>query len=116
VGVMPGAEPFAADGGDVGVVVSHGVTGSPRSLRPWAEHRPLVAADPGRITAPVLTHRGRVEPLSGRLPREGARSAEVTEVILADPRHVAALDDDAPAVVAGSLEWVRQHTSAPAGS
>jgi len=38
VGVLPGAEPYAADGADVGVVLSHGFTGSPQSLRPWAEH------------------------------------------------------------------------------
>ena len=35
--VLPGAEPFSADGGDVGVVVCHGFTGSPQSMRPWAE-------------------------------------------------------------------------------
>jgi carboxylesterase len=38
VPVLPGAEPFAADGGSIGVVLSHGFTGSPQSLRPWAEH------------------------------------------------------------------------------
>ena len=38
MGVLPGAEPFAADGSEVGVVLSHGFTGSPQSLRPWAEH------------------------------------------------------------------------------
>jgi carboxylesterase len=32
------AEPFTADGGPIGVVVSHGFTGTPASLRPWAEH------------------------------------------------------------------------------
>jgi carboxylesterase len=37
VGIMPGAEPFAADGGPVGVVLSHGFTGTTQSLRPWAE-------------------------------------------------------------------------------
>jgi carboxylesterase len=31
-------EPFAADGGRVGVVLSHGFTGTPASMRPWAEH------------------------------------------------------------------------------
>jgi carboxylesterase len=36
--VMPGAEPFAADGGPVGVLFCHGFTGTPQSLRPWAEH------------------------------------------------------------------------------
>lgn len=36
--VQPGAESFAADGGPVGVLVLHGFTGSPRTVRPWAEH------------------------------------------------------------------------------
>jgi carboxylesterase len=38
VPLLPGAEPFAADGGPVGVVISHGFTGTPASMRPWAEH------------------------------------------------------------------------------
>lgn len=252
MGVLPGAEPFAANGGEVGVVLSHGFTGSPQSLRPWAEHLaaagltvrlprlpghgtrwqdlndtrwpdwygeverafddlhgrcrqvfgmglsmggtmvlrlaeqrpadvaglvlvnpslgterkdvkyalpllhrvvpslagigsdirrpgitelaygrtplramhslsklwPLVVADLGALTAPVLLYRSRVdhvvEPLSGRLLREGAHSTEVTEVILEDSYHVATLDHDAPAIFAGSLDFVRAHTSAPA--
>jgi carboxylesterase len=36
--LLPGAEPFAADGGPVGALVVHGFTGSPQSMRPWAEH------------------------------------------------------------------------------
>lgn len=36
--VAPDAHPYAADGGDVGVLLVHGFTGSPASLRPWAEH------------------------------------------------------------------------------
>jgi carboxylesterase len=252
VGVLPGAEPFAADGSEVGVVLSHGFTGSPQSLRPWAEHLaaagltvrlprlpghgtrwqdlndtrwpdwygelerafddlrgrcrqvfgmglsmggtlvirlaeqrpaevaglvlvnpslgterndvkyalpllhrvvpslagigsdirkpgvtelayertplramhslsrlwPLVVADLGLVTAPVLLYRSRVdhvvEPMSGRLLREGASSTEVSEVILEDSYHVATLDHDAPAIFAGSLDFVRAHTSAPA--
>lgn len=35
--VLPGAEPFTRDGGPVGVLLCHGFTGSPQSLRPWAE-------------------------------------------------------------------------------
>jgi carboxylesterase len=35
--VVAGAEPFAATGGDRGVLVLHGFTGSPRSMRPLAE-------------------------------------------------------------------------------
>jgi carboxylesterase len=252
VGVLPGAEPFAADGSEVGVLLSHGFTGSPQSLRPWAEHLaaagltvrlprlpghgtrwqdlndtrwpdwygelerafddlrgrcrqvfgmglsmggtlvirlaeqrpaevaglvlvnpslgterkdvkyalpllhrvvpslagigsdirkpgvtelayertplramhslsrlwPLVVADLGLVTAPVLLYRSRVdhvvEPMSGRLLRDGASSTEVTEVILEDSYHVATLDHDAPAILAGSLDFVRAHTSAPA--
>jgi len=252
VGVLPGAEPFAADGSEVGVLLSHGFTGSPQSLRPWAEHLaaagltvrlprlpghgtrwqdlndtrwpdwygelerafddlrgrcrqvfgmglsmggtlvirlaeqrpaevaglvlvnpslgterkdvkfalpllhrvvpslagigsdirkpgvtelayertplramhslsrlwPLVVADLGLVTAPVLLYRSRVdhvvEPMSGRLLRAGASSTEVTEVILEDSYHVATLDHDAPAIFAGSLDFVRAHTSAPA--
>lgn len=34
--VMPGAEPFSHDGGEVGVVVCHGYTGTPQGVRPWA--------------------------------------------------------------------------------
>lgn len=36
--VQPGAEPFAADGSPTGVLLLHGFTGSPVSMRPWAEH------------------------------------------------------------------------------
>ncbi len=36
--VLPGAEPFSHDGSSVGVVVVHGFTGSPKGVRPWAEH------------------------------------------------------------------------------
>jgi len=35
---MPGAEPFSHDGNDIGVVVSHGYTGTPQGVRPWAQH------------------------------------------------------------------------------
>ncbi|WP_331714916.1 alpha/beta hydrolase, partial [Auraticoccus cholistanensis] len=36
--VRPEAEPFAAEGDDVGVLVCHGFTGTPWSMRPLAEH------------------------------------------------------------------------------
>lgn len=53
--VVAGAEPFAADGeggnGRIGVLVSHGFTGSPVSMRPWAEH---LAAAGYTVRLPVL--------------------------------------------------------------
>lgn len=36
-------EPFRHDGGEVGVLLCHGFTGSPASMRPWADH--LAARD-----------------------------------------------------------------------
>jgi carboxylesterase len=40
--LLPGAEPFSADGGRIGVLLSHGFTGSPASMTPWG--RQLAAA------------------------------------------------------------------------
>jgi carboxylesterase len=55
VGLLAGAEPFAADGGPVGVVLSHGFTGTPASMRPWAEY----LADAGlTVRLPLLPGHG----------------------------------------------------------
>ena len=35
--ILPGAEPFSAAGGPHGVLVLHGFTGCPQSMRPLAE-------------------------------------------------------------------------------
>jgi carboxylesterase len=53
--VMPGAEPYSHDGGPVGVLLCHGFTGTPQSLRPWAEY----LADAGlSISLPRLPGHG----------------------------------------------------------
>ncbi|MHB1613916.1 MAG: alpha/beta hydrolase [Actinomycetes bacterium] len=36
--LLHGAEPYQHDGGPVGVLLCHGFTGCPQSLRPWAEY------------------------------------------------------------------------------
>ncbi len=36
--LLPGAEPYHHDGGEIGVLLCHGFTGSPQSLRAWGEH------------------------------------------------------------------------------
>jgi carboxylesterase len=59
VPVRPGAEPFAADGGPIGVVLAHGFTGSPQSLRPWAEH---LAAAGCTVRLPRLPGHGTTWP------------------------------------------------------
>ena len=53
--LMPGAEPFSHDGGRVGVLLCHGFTGTPQSLRAWAEH---LAADDITVRLPRLPGHG----------------------------------------------------------
>ncbi len=36
--LMPGAEPFSHEGSATGVLLCHGFTGTPQSMRPWAEY------------------------------------------------------------------------------
>jgi carboxylesterase len=49
-------QPFAHDGGRVGVVMSHGFTGTPASMRPWADH---LAAAGYTVRLPLLPGHGR---------------------------------------------------------
>lgn len=57
--VMPGAEPFASDPPDgsreIGVVLSHGITGTPQSMRPWGEY---LAAQGVGVRGPRLPGHG----------------------------------------------------------
>lgn len=36
--IMPGGQPYRAEGGPVGAALCHGLTGSPWSVRPWGEY------------------------------------------------------------------------------
>ena len=53
--LLPGAEPFTAGGGRVGVLLSHGFTGSPASMTPWAKH---LAAAGYSVSVPRLPGHG----------------------------------------------------------
>lgn len=53
--IVEGAQAWTADGGDVGVLVLHGFTGSPWSVRPWAEG---LAAKGHRVELPLLPGHG----------------------------------------------------------
>ncbi len=55
--VLAGAEPFTFDGGAVGVLLVHGFTGTPQSLRPWGEH---LAAEGYTVSCPRLPGHGTV--------------------------------------------------------
>ena len=53
--LLPGAEPIDFPGGPVGVLISHGFTGCPQSIRSWAEH----LRDAGlTVAAPLLPGHG----------------------------------------------------------
>ena len=53
--VLPGAEPYRHEGGDTGVLLCHGFTGSPQSLRPWAKQ---LAARGLTVSLPLLPGHG----------------------------------------------------------
>jgi carboxylesterase len=53
--VMPGAEPFRLGDGPVGVLLCHGFTGTPQSMRPWGEH---LAAAGFTVCCPLLPGHG----------------------------------------------------------
>lgn len=53
--LLPGAEPFRHEGGQVGVLVCHGFTGSPQSVRPWAEY---LAEQGLTVSLPLLPGHG----------------------------------------------------------
>ncbi|MER5192758.1 alpha/beta hydrolase [Streptomyces sp. NPDC002755] len=53
--VLPGAEPYRHEGGEVGVLLCHGFTGSPQSLRPWARY---LAGQGLTVSLPLLPGHG----------------------------------------------------------
>jgi carboxylesterase len=80
---------------------------------------PVVVRDLHRITCPILAYRSRVdhvvEAISGRVLVEGCAGGTIEERVLENSYHVATLDNDAPEIFAGSLEFVRAHAPAAAG-
>jgi carboxylesterase len=52
---LPGAEPYRHDGDGTGVLLCHGFTGTPQSLRPWAEY---LAARGLTVSLPLLPGHG----------------------------------------------------------
>ncbi|MFJ9695145.1 alpha/beta hydrolase [Kitasatospora sp. NPDC101183] len=53
--LLPGAEPYSHRGSAVGVLLCHGFTGSPASLRPWAEE---LAGAGYTVSLPLLPGHG----------------------------------------------------------
>lgn len=85
-----------------------------KALASLLEFWAVVRSDLGKVGQPLLTFRSEVdhvvEPLSGRLLLDGVSSADVEERVLSDSYHVATLDNDAPAIFSGSVEWIRDRS------
>ncbi|MET0764436.1 MAG: alpha/beta fold hydrolase [Blastococcus sp.] len=79
----------------------------------WA----LTRADLGRVTAPVIVFHSVedhvVEPVNSTILLAGIGSSDKTEVLLEDSYHVATLDNDAPKIFAGSVDWIRDRVRSP---
>lgn len=102
----------------------------PGVIEPAADRTPVVAfaslyklwkltvRDLPAVTAPILLYRSRedhvVEPLSAQLLIKGAVNTTVREVVLENSYHVATLDNDAPAIFEGSVEFIRSHSDTAA--
>ena len=71
----------------------------------------LTRADLARVTAPVIVFHSVedhvVEPVNSEILLAGIGSTDKTEVLLEDSYHVATLDNDAPKIFAGSVDWIR---------
>jgi esterase/lipase len=71
----------------------------------------LTRADLARVTAPVIVFHSVedhvVEPVNSEILLAGIGSSDKTEVLLEDSYHVATLDNDAPKIFAGSVDWIR---------
>jgi esterase/lipase len=79
----------------------------------WAASR----ADLPKVTTPVIVFHSAedhvVEPVNTQVLLDGVSSTDTTEVVLRDSYHVATLDNDAPLIFTGSVDWIRDRTTGP---
>ena len=73
-------------------------------------------ADLTCVTAPVIVFHSVedhvVEPINTQVLLHGIASTDITEVVLKDSYHVATLDNEAPTIFAGSVDWIRDRLGA----
>jgi len=80
--IMPGAEPMSIEGGPVGVLVLHGFTGNPQSMRPFADG---IAAAGYSVEMPLLSGHGTaVEDMLDTTWSDWSADAEAAYQRLAD--------------------------------
>lgn len=98
----------------------HGYSRTPlKAIHSLMKAWPPLVADLPKVTAPLLYLRSTedhvVDEASQPLITSKVSSRDVTVVPLTESYHVATLDNDAPAIFEGSLEFVRTHAPAAAG-
>ena len=68
------------------------------------------------MTAPMIVFHSVedhvVEPVNSEILLASIGSTDTTEVLLHDSYHVATLDNDAPTIFEGSVEWIRERVPA----
>ena len=82
-------------------------------LRPCGP--PPAPTSPGSTAPTIVFHSAEdhvVEPINSQVLLDGISSTDTTEVVLRDSYHVATLDNDAPTIFAGSVDWIREHVPA----
>lgn len=73
--VWEGAEPFGFDGGEAGVLLIHGYTGSPQGLREWGEY---LASEGFTVLCPRLPgHATTLQDLAGSTSKQWVEEAEM---------------------------------------
>ncbi len=74
--VWEGAEPFGFEGGETGVLLVHGYTGSPQGLRPWGEY---LAGEGYTVLCPRLPgHATTLRDLASSTARDWVGEAEMS--------------------------------------
>jgi carboxylesterase len=76
---MPGAEPFSHHGGPMGVLVLHGFTGNPQSMRPLADS---LAAEGYSVELPLLPGHGTT--IEDMIPTRWSDYADAAETAYRD--------------------------------
>lgn len=103
--IIPGAEPFSHDGGAEGVLVLHGFTGSPHSVRAIAE---ALAAEGHTVDLPLLPGHGTT--IDDMVPTRWPDWSEAAEAAY---RHLAGRCDSVAVVglsMGGTLAcWLTEH-------
>jgi carboxylesterase len=101
-------------------VEEHGYTKTPlRAADSMFRAYKALRADLSRVTCPILLYRSTedhvVDPSSGRAIQSAVASSDVREVLLENSYHVATLDNDAPQIFEGSVEFVERVAGVAAG-